>query len=318
MPIVDFKEVPEAHVASGNQDSFELFCQEFLKFLGLQIVSMPDRGADGGKDLICIEKRKGAFGTDEIRWLVSCKHKAHSGNSVTPSDEDNIWDRVMQHSAQGFIGFYSTVVSAGLNDRLKSYTDRIGIKIFNAEEIEDQLLSSPNGQALFKRFFPRSYEQWNRNNVKPARLYERYEPLICNHCGKDILAEETIEETGSLIGFVRDYKFSREREYHKEKFVDIYFACKGRCDDILDSYYSTQGFITDWKDVSDLKIPVEYMRWIMAYMNNLREGTMEFEDLAFEKVKSAIMSIGQYVMRDLADDEWQREETLNMLPEWLR
>lgn len=140
MPIVDFKEVPEAHVASGNQDSFELFCEEFLKFLGLEIVSMPDRGADGGKDLICIEKRKGAFGTDEIRWLVSCKHKAHSGNSVTPSDEDNIWDRVMQHSAQGFMGFYSTVVSAGLNDRLKSCTDRIGIKIFNAEEIEDQLL----------------------------------------------------------------------------------------------------------------------------------------------------------------------------------
>ena len=80
MPIVDFKEILEAHVASGNQDSFELFCQEFM-------------------------------------------------------------------------GFYSTVVSAGLNDRLKSYTDKIGIKIFNSEEIEEQLLSSPNGQVLFKRFF---------------------------------------------------------------------------------------------------------------------------------------------------------------------
>ena len=30
----------------------------------------------------------------------------------------------------------------------------------------------------------------------------------------------------------------------------------------------------------------------MAYMNKLREGTIEFEDSAFEKVKHAIMLLG--------------------------
>ena len=30
MPCIDFREIPEAHVASGNQDSFELFARDFL------------------------------------------------------------------------------------------------------------------------------------------------------------------------------------------------------------------------------------------------------------------------------------------------
>ncbi|NFP49669.1 hypothetical protein [Clostridium argentinense] len=318
MPIIDFKEIPEAHITNGKQDSFELFCQEFVKYQGLDIISVPDRGVDGGKDLICLEKRKGGFGITEIKWLVSCKHKAHSGSSVTPSDEENICDRIIQHKADGFIGFYSTVVSSGLNTRLNSYKDKIEVKIFNSEDIEEQLLSTPKGKALFQRFFKNSYEKWNKNSVMPALLYNKYEPLLCSHCGKDILNPANIKEYGSLIGFVRDYKFSKEVNYHKEKFIDVYYACKGRCDDILDAKYSAQGYITDWKDVDDLKIPVEYMRWIMACMNNMREGSIEFEDDAFEKIKKAIMSIGQYVMRDLTDEEVQREDLLNILPEWLR
>ncbi|TCN75720.1 restriction endonuclease [Shewanella fodinae] len=94
MTVLDFKEIPEAHIATGEQDTFELFARDFLDFIGYKIITNPDRGADGGVDLIVEESRTGVGGETIIRWLVSCKHKAHSGKSVTPTDDANIRDRV--------------------------------------------------------------------------------------------------------------------------------------------------------------------------------------------------------------------------------
>jgi hypothetical protein len=79
MAALDFKEIPEAHLGSGLQDAFELFARDFLAHLGYQVVEHPARGADGGKDIVLIERRSGVGGETNIRWLVSCKHKAHSG-----------------------------------------------------------------------------------------------------------------------------------------------------------------------------------------------------------------------------------------------
>ena len=319
MPIVDFKEIPEAHIASGKQDTFELFCQEFMKYMGMEIISSPDRGADGGADLICKESRTGTFGVSEVIWLVSCKHKAHSGNSVTPTDEQNIRDRLEQHNANGFIGFYSTLPSAGLNTRLENYKENFEIMVLNSEEIEDRLLESPRGRELFKRFFGNSFEKWNRNTIKAAKLFNEYEPLACTHCGKDILSEEVLGNKGALIGMVRDTEFSKANDYHIDKFVDIYFACKGKCDRSLEhSYFKTYGHISGWKDLEDLMIPVEYMRWMMSWLNNYQEKKIIVEEKAFDNLKIAIMTIGQFVMRDLTDKEVTREEFLNTLPGWIR
>lgn len=48
MPVLDFKEIPEAHKATGLQDTFELFSRDFLAFLGYKIISDPDRGLTVG------------------------------------------------------------------------------------------------------------------------------------------------------------------------------------------------------------------------------------------------------------------------------
>ena len=103
--ILDFREIPEAHKGSGVQDTFELLAREFLHFLDFQIVEEPARGADGKRDLIVQESRKGVVGKTEFRWLVSCKHKAHSGRSINEDDEPNILDRVRSHGCHGFLGF---------------------------------------------------------------------------------------------------------------------------------------------------------------------------------------------------------------------
>src|SRR3972149_1526333 len=106
MPIIDFCEIPLGNKSTGMQDTFELFARDFLEYMGYIIVQGPDRGADGGKDIIVKEIRKGIGGESEIKWLVSCKHKAHSGRSVGTADEIDIPGRVASNGCQGFIGFY--------------------------------------------------------------------------------------------------------------------------------------------------------------------------------------------------------------------
>src|SRR3954470_4102261 len=95
---LDFKDIPQANVAIGEQDTFELFAREFLELRGYQVLSGPDRGIDRGRDLIVRETRVGVGGETHVLWLVSCKHKAHSGQSVGLPDEHDIVDRVKSHN----------------------------------------------------------------------------------------------------------------------------------------------------------------------------------------------------------------------------
>ena len=42
MTILDFKEIAQGNLMNGNQDEFELFCRDFLEFIGYHIISEPD------------------------------------------------------------------------------------------------------------------------------------------------------------------------------------------------------------------------------------------------------------------------------------
>ena len=160
MSIINFKEIPEANKASGLQDEFELFAKEFFSYLGYKIVRDPGRGADDGADLIVEEVLcgKDEKTTIEIRWLVSCKHKAHSGKAVSKAEENEILDSVKSNSCDGFIGFYSTLPSSSLIRKIEG----LGIKslIFDRSTIEKQLIKSEEGKKLISRYFPKSFKKW--------------------------------------------------------------------------------------------------------------------------------------------------------------
>src|SRR5690606_24270815 len=176
------KEIPEAHKASGLQDAFELFARDFLEFMGYEILSDPDRGADGGKDILVQETRTGVGGTTQIKWLVSCKHKAHSGNSVTPTDEANIRDHVKANDCQGFIGFYSTIASTGLSGNLDGMKGKFEVQVFDREKIEGKILNSTKGLEVANRYFPKSIEEWRTENPKPAAIFAETSSLKCRVC----------------------------------------------------------------------------------------------------------------------------------------
>lgn len=314
MPVLDFKEIPKAHESNGLQDTFELFARDFLEFMGYHVITDPDRGADGGVDLVVEERRTGVGGETVIRWLVSCKHKAFSGNSVTFSDDNNIRDRVDANSCHGFIGFYSTLASSGLSNSLKGLRNLIEYQIFDKEKIENQLLHTSRGIELAERYFPKSLLSWKVENPEPARLFINDSTLKCEICKKELLVKNNYE---GIVVF-----YSKERTdfiEEKEHYEYIHWVCKGNCDNELKhkiSQYNNDAVESGWEDISDVIMPTIFIRWIFATLNEQRNGKTH-SDEAFENFKEFLIQIFPYVSRHLTSKEQERIKMLSMIPSYL-
>lgn len=310
MPVIDFHEIPEAHIASGEQDRFELFARDFfVEVLKFNVLSAPNRGADGGKDLLLEEHQTGPLSETNITWLVSCKHKAHSGNSVTPTEEENISDRLQQFKAQGFIGFYSTLPSGGLNTKLDSFRSKCLVEVFDKERIEKSILDSKSYE-LFRRYFPVSYKKWiaNESNLTPAKILEEYNPLPCCICGRDLLCIDNPDDRyNGIVGFVIDPT--------TKKYIEVYSTCKNRCDRIMRARFRETNYSTSWEDIGDMAIPGIYLRKYMAMLNQLYSGNCRFDEKAFAQFKKILIILSQLVFRHQSKKEELRIIDLNDLPD---
>ena len=183
MSVLDFREIPQANLANGEQDEFELFARDFFVYLGYKIISEPDRGQDGGKDILVQESRTGIGGETKVLWLVSCKHFAHSnvgkGKAVGVDDEINVSDRLSSNKCDGFIGFYSTIASSGLTQKLKGLSEdkRKEFQIFHRGNIEEILFRSFEGLQVARRYFLKSMKLWDESQENVERK------SICNDSG---------------------------------------------------------------------------------------------------------------------------------------
>lgn len=307
--LLEFKEIPKANEGTGLQDTFELFGRDFLEVIGFKIIQEPDRGADGRKDIIVEESRKGVGGLTIIKWLVSCKHFAHSGKSVTHNDEPDICDRVNAHKCDGFIGLYSTIPAVSLSDKLKGFSDKIEYQTFDREKIESKLLSSVPGNNLAQRYFPLSYKNYTKENPKQANLFSNQSSIHCECCGKDLLEKKE----GIWVALE-----SRERDYSKPAHTKgIYFSCKGQCDDILSSKYRNQNlYDAGWDDISDFLIPTTWLHKVYSIINVLIKGET-FEKEAMDKMKLLLTSCFPYIARDLTTKEKEKVKKLMLIPSYL-
>lgn len=162
-----------------NDEEWEFFAIDFLAFQGFKILQSPSRGADGGLD--------GLVEYNNIKYLVSCKHFIVSNKSVGTSDENNILDRIVQHNANGFIGFYSTLPSTSLITRFNSISDNTNYSIdyYDKDRISDYLPNIPSN-ILQKYGLPNNVRYVM--NVHPSE----YKPLECMKCNVDILNDNMI------------------------------------------------------------------------------------------------------------------------------
>jgi len=150
--MLDFTEL-----STDGQD-LELLIRELLLRRGFT-VHWSGRGADGGRDLVCIEQRDSYFVPDEKRWLIQCKHNAVSGRAVSAQDLDSIVDSCAQHGCTGYLLACSTYPSSAAVTRLETITSNpqnsIVATYWDAVKLE-QLLSTPRNWPIAQRFFLRS------------------------------------------------------------------------------------------------------------------------------------------------------------------
>lgn len=301
--MINYKEI------SSTGEDWELFTRDFLIAKGFYIESPPDRGADGGKDIIITEDLTGALNKYRFCWLVSCKHFAHSNKSVSESDEPNILERIKSFKADGFIGFYSTLPSAGLNTRLnqlRSLKDIKDYRIFDSRLIESELIKVGFSN-LLQRYFPESYKI-----VKPLQLvFDNYLPIKCVTCGKDLLLSLFTEDYEGNIIFVKDL----DSKIMPQEIEDILFVCKGDCGRALTKELRNKNKYTSWNDISDIVMPPEFIRFIISVLNQTRDvEDTKFSDKAFSKLIDFIMAISQKVLRSTTEQERERFKELLSIP----
>lgn len=304
MPAIDFTEIPGE--SAEGQDTFEWFARDFLEALGFETILGPDRGADAGRDLVMREVRVGPAGRTHIDWLVSCKHNAGSGRSVSASEETDIGDRVAAHNCNGFMAFYSTGPSSGLATKLNSGNLTSQICVFDRERIEHHLLTA-EFRELARRYFPASMDRWLQENVKPSAVFSDPPVIECDNCGADLLSPLR----GNLLFIER-----RMKDGSPTVIEHVYAACKGVCDQVLTLRHAEEGVSDAWTDIDDLAIPLLYVRAVAATLNQLHSGEYAYEESAFEKTKRVLLQLFPLVAREVTSKEKKRIESLGGLPGW--
>lgn len=299
--ILDFKEIPEANSKNGLQDTFELFARDFLEYLGYKIITDPNRGPDGKVDLIVEEKYKGIATEMTFRWLVSCKHYAHTGKSVSDSNEINIQERLIQHNCDGFMGFYSTLCSSSLANLINSMYSPNGKKnamVYDHEKIEQFLLRNQEGQKIASRFFPQSYQRYTIEHPTPAEIFEFQDSIRCECCGKSLM-----ETQGGVCCFLRDGEDENCIDY-------VYFSCKGMCDRKLGNLYKKQyGFQENgWEEISDFCVPQLWISNLSSFHYDMK--IHRYSEKAIDKMNMLFEKTFPWVARHLTTKEKEQYNDL--------
>ena len=289
--MIDFKEIPDG-------DAWEAFCRDYLVALGLVVEIPPAKGPDGGMDLLVREQLKGSLASRPFTWLVSCKHYATSGKAVGTSDEINITDRLAQHKADGFIGFYSTMASASLVTRLKELQADKKIEayeIYDATRIENGFHNIGLSGVLLQHL-PVSH-----TDLRPIHpLVGKYEALPCEVCGKDLLKSSVKRDTRGNITFA-----SRLGDHDSSIVESVHFVCKGDCDRGLDDRLHRNGLVTGWDDISDYCNPLIFMRRVTGYMNQMRNEPASYSKAAHDRLIEFYITVSQRTLRQTTDEDRQ-------------
>ena len=281
--MIDYKEIKKA-------DDWELFCRDYLAAQRFVIEIPPGRGVDAGRDLLVKEQLKGILATRPFTWLVSCKHNAVSGKSVGVKDEINIIERLTQHNADGFIGFYSTIASSSLIDRLKDFREKGKIEafeIYDAARIEAGFHDIGLSTVLLQHL-PKSYV-----SMRPIHpILGEYLPLKCEVCDKDLLKKSTRNGDSGLILLAE-----------KDNMVhSVHFVCRGECDSQVSEPLKHQGFLDNYSDINNYFNPLIFLRRLIVYMNDLHNKPDGYSDEAHNRMIDLYLKISQRVLRQ-ADAE---------------
>lgn len=285
--MIDYKEISDG-------DAWEAFAHDYLLALGLVVDVPPGRGPDGGRDILVKETLKGKLASQSFTWLVSCKHYATSGKAAGTEHETNITDRLSQHKADGFIGFYSTVASAALIERLKDLRDQGKIaefKIYDGSHIESGFHDVGLTGVLLKHL-PTSHTA-----LRPIHpLLGKYLPLECEICGTDLLKRSVGGENLGVMVF--------GQKAHN-RVESLHFVCRGECDQQMSHRVRAQGLTDGWNDISDFCNPLIYLRHLITYVNETRKDPERYSEAAHRRMLDLFLAVSQRTLRQTNAEDRQ-------------
>ncbi|WP_042201254.1 restriction endonuclease [Paenibacillus camerounensis] len=165
--MINFKELPR------DGTDLERLTRELFHREGYE-VHWTGKGPDGGRDLIVIEKVQGPLSKFERKWLIQCKHKAHSGNSIGKDEANSLITDCERINAEGYLMVCTTSLSSGLiqaYEEIKS-SRKLVIDYWDDVKLEEKLLKPTNFQ-LVDQFFPISSKHvgWKIYNANSPSLW---------------------------------------------------------------------------------------------------------------------------------------------------
>lgn len=301
MALIDFTEIP----AEG--DRWMHFAQDFMRILGFHIESPPFRDSENQFDFCAIEQIRGTFNYHPFRWLVSCRHKAATRTAVKETEELDIQERVLRSKADGFIGFYSTPISSALGFHLSELKGRGPIKDFKVFEPKslESYLTTPGFGRVANRYFP-AYAKLRRCI---QTIHDEYMPIKCDHCGNDLLETLFSEDQQGVVVRLRRRKKTPDE---MEVISDVYFACKGVCDEQLQNVYCNGTLLSaaSWSSLADLVMPPVFLERICLLLEQIGKDETAFAPQALSKELYLIRALAQTALRESSEGEIQRAKKL--------
>ena len=172
--MIDFREL------SPDGTDFELMMRDLLQRQGLEVY-WSGKGPDGGKDLICIERIEGLFKPSTRRWVVQCKHKAHSNHSVGAEEIIDICGICKANNARGYMLACTTQPSSALITKfdLTEANGDISIAFWDGKKIEHELMK-PQNWDIAEQYFPNSVRRsgWRISSLGPRFWHAMYQDNI--------------------------------------------------------------------------------------------------------------------------------------------
>ncbi|WP_254513740.1 restriction endonuclease [Anatilimnocola floriformis] len=221
--MIDFKELP----ADGT--SFEQFVREICLIYDLH-PQWTGKGPDHGRDILATEKAHGVVGDFARRWLIQCKHYAHSGKSVGREDLGSIIDDCRQAGAEGFLLACSTQPSSALVIKLRELAEkpenRLVTAIWDGVDLEKRL-AEPRCFSLGHLFFPRSFAAtpWKLYNAGAPNKWTAHYKTYFLHLSSRIAGKyPNLSECEYIISRLESIKPKAEHEVIRPRA--IYFDDK--------------------------------------------------------------------------------------------
>ncbi len=154
-------------------------------------------------------------------------------------------------------------------------------------------------------------KKWQVEHPAPAKVFADEPSLPCAYCGKELLQPKPhgIVVVWTSTTQLPDNKTAKRTE-------EIYWCCRGACDDMLRKRTRREGWFDGWEDISDLTIPTLYIRWIMTTYNEI-QGDVVYSDAAFDNTKEFLLNLFPLVCRHATAEEQQRIKDLGMIPSFL-